>query len=110
MPWTSALADWTAGAASENVSAGLQRRDVDRAVGEELARRDVLQGVRQRQQRGLGDIGERTHQRAGRRDVPTIDGHKGSKRPQRAAGLVLDVGAQGVKLAQVGRDGRKVSL
>ena len=36
-----------------------------------------------------GDIGERTNQRAGRRDVPTIDRHKGSKRPQRAAGLVL---------------------
>ena len=94
----------------ERICHGLQRRDVDRAVGEKLARRDVLQGVRQRQQRGLGDIGERTHQRAGRRDVPTIDRHKGSKRPKRAAGLVLDVGAQGVKLAQVGADGREVAL
>ena len=96
-------------AAGKRIGNGLQRRNVDHPVLEQLAGCCLRKIVGHGDQRVARDIGQGVDHGTGRIDVAAVHRNKRSRRPQRARGLRLHAIAELVDLLRVVGQRRKIA-
>ena len=96
-------------AAGKRIGNGLQRRDVDHPVLEQLAGCCLRKVVGHGNQRVARDIGQSVDHGTGRVDVAAVHRNKRSRRPQRARGLRLHAIAELVDLLRIVGQRRKIA-